>query len=223
MALRAAKMMTPISDAKSASFLTPVMAFSPAILLAVPLIVSPAFPLAPKPAISAGNARGFTLLELLMVMSIIAMASILVVPNLGGLDSRTFNAQTRQAVSLLNHARRTAVVSGQASTIRFNADLDDENEADTQTAGFSSNDSNLEDRAQRFRANIVGEWNSSGIDIRFRDSTDREEYVEDRIEVTFYPEGGSTGGVLLLAQEERELQLIVDPFTGRISSEESEE
>lgn len=153
------------------------------------------------------------MLEIMLVMGIIAMASVLVVPNLSGIESRTFNAQTRQAVSLLNYARRTAVVTGQSSTIRFNADLGEEDPRE---------DIDVEETESRFRANIVGEWDSSGIEIIFRDSTDREEVVSDSLEMTFYPEGGSTGGVIVLVQDERQELLNIDPFTGRISREEAE-
>ena len=64
--------------------------------------------------------RGFTLLEIILVLAIIATASVLIVPNLGGFEARTFSTQLRQAQSLLNYARRTAVVSGKASTVSFN-------------------------------------------------------------------------------------------------------
>ena len=149
--------------------------------------------------------RGFTLLEILLVLSIIGMASVLVVPNLTGLEARTFSAQLRQANSVLNYARRIAVVSGQSSTVSINADgaeeLDEEDSA-----------------SSAIEQNIVGSWDSSGIQIRFRDSTEREVEIEDKIEITFYPEGGSTGGTLVFSQEEREASIIINPFTGRISS-----
>ena len=66
-------------------------------------------------------------------------------------------------------------------------------------------------------------WESEGIALQFEDSTERVTDVEDFVEFTFYPEGGSTGGTLILAQDERETRIVVDPFTGRISSEESDE
>ena len=37
-------------------------------------------------------------------------------------------------------------------------------------------------------------------------------------EVTFYPEGGSTGGRLLFAQAEQSGIIDIDPFTGRVST-----
>ena len=119
--------------------------------------------------------RGFTLLEILLVLSIIAMASIFVVPNIGGFEARTFNTQVRQANSLLNYARRTAVVSGQASSVSFNV-----------------------------------------LSIEERDLVEREDE-------TFYPEGGSTGGVLLFAQADQLGVIDVDPFTGRITTQDPEE
>jgi general secretion pathway protein H len=154
---------------------------------------------------------GFTLLEIILVLAIIATASILVVPNLGGFEARTFNAQLRQAQSLLNYARRTAVVSGQASTVSFNvlpADEMEQADREEQHASLS---------------NIVAQWNAEGVTLRFRDSTDREIEIEESTEVTFYPEGGSTGGMLLFAQADQTGVIDIDPFSGRVSSGNFEE
>ncbi len=140
------------------------------------------------------------------MLTIIAMASIFVVPNLGGFEARTFNSQLRQANSLLNYARRTAVVSGQASTVSFSVLSAEERERQERDDEHTS------------ISNIVAQWNGPGIELRFRDSTDREIEIDASTEVTFYPEGGSTGGVLLFAQAEQIGAIDVDPFTGRITT-----
>ena len=156
--------------------------------------------------VTAKQQRGFTLLEIILVLAIIATASIMVVPNLGGFEARTFSAQVRQAQSLLNYARRTAVISGQASTVSFNV--------------LPADELAQADREEEYASlsNIVAQWNGGGLNLRFRDSTDREIEIEESTEVTFYPEGGSTGGTLLFAQEDQAGVINVDPFTGRVSS-----
>lgn len=147
---------------------------------------------------------GFTLLEILLVLTIIGMASVLVVPNLTNLDSRTFDAQVRQATSLLNYARRFAVVNSQPAMAVFVV-ADDQAEQDDE----------IQDRGTLLP---VGEWRSEGLKVRFRDSTDREIDIEDRVNVVFYPEGGSTGGTMFLSLAEQVIAIEIDPFTGRISS-----
>ena len=150
--------------------------------------------------------RGFTLLEIILVLAIIATASIMVVPNLGGFEARTFSTQVRQAQSLLNYARRTAVISGQASTVSFNVlPADEKARLDSQESYASL-------------SNIVAQWNGAGVNLRFRDSTDTEIEIKGKTEVTFYPEGGSTGGTLLFAQQDQAGVIDVDPFTGSVSS-----
>jgi general secretion pathway protein H len=47
--------------------------------------------------------------------------------------------------------------------------------------------------------------------------------VDDLVEITFYPEGGSTGGTLLLAQGAQQASIDIDPFTGRVETEYVEE
>lgn len=145
---------------------------------------------------------GFTLLELLLVLSIIGLASILVVPNVGNLESRAFSIQIRQAHSLLNHARRDAVVRGQPSSINFilTEEFEDCTSIDSPT--------------------VVGSWESNGISLSFEDSSNIEREIDNCIEVSFYPEGGSTGGTLHFNQENQQARLVIDPFSGRVSQPE---
>jgi Tfp pilus assembly protein FimT len=144
---------------------------------------------------------GFTLLEILLVLGILAMASLVVFPNLTGVETRTFNARVREAHTLLNFARRTAVVNGQPGV-----------------ASFTVRDSDAPDGALDSPF-LVGNWDGNGIEVTFRDSTDRELEVEDRLEITFYPEGGSTGGNLLLRDQGRLASIDINPFTGRVETE----
>ena len=59
---------------------------------------------------------GFTLLELLVVLSIIAIATGLIVPNVAITDNGAFNAEIRRAASALTYARRMAIVKGAPQT-----------------------------------------------------------------------------------------------------------
>ena len=102
----------------------------------------------------AKSSAGFTLLEIILVLTIIGIASILVVPSMGNLDARTFSTQIRHASTLLNFARRTAVVQGQPASIEFYAESQEENESvPSRTA--------------------VGKWQSNGAELFFIDSIER--------------------------------------------------
>lgn len=149
--------------------------------------------------------RGFTLLEILMVMTLIALATLVVVPNIGELDARNFDVQARQAVALLNHARRTAVVNGTPASVTF------------YDAAEESADLPAPAR------NSVGSWYGDGIALGYQDSNDREVEIERQVEFSFYPEGGSSGGTLTLSANSRRIAIEVDPFTGRIRPEADDE
>lgn len=158
---------------------------------------------------------GFTLLELMIVLAILAMGSMLVVPGLTGMDSRTFNAQVREASSLLNYARRTAVVTGRPAIASFqsqpaeaDADADADANADLRTS-----------EAARSTLGPDDIWSSRGVEIAYRDSTQQLVDVESAIDITFFPEGGSTGGALILTLDDREAVIVIDPFSGRVRTE----
>ena len=165
---------------------------------------------------------GFTLLEILLVFSLIALASVLVVPNIGNLDARTYSVQLRQVNALLQYARRNAVISGLPVSARLYGPSYHPDDAD-----FASADelARSQERAQRLTVGRVqmpeARWESDGIAVSYEDSTERLTEVEHFIDVTFYPEGGSSGGTLIFSRDDRHTRLVIDPFTGRISSEET--
>jgi general secretion pathway protein H len=151
----------------------------------------------PISACDINRQRGFTLLELLLVLGILGMAALLITPGLRSLDAPGFNAQVREASGLLNYARRMAVVQGQPTSIAFfPAQPDDEQLAAT---------------------SATGQWVARELTVSYRDSTGRQYQVGERLLIEFYPEGGSTGGELRFAQADRQAIIHVDPFSGRVS------
>lgn len=158
---------------------------------------------------SSGNSarcgRGFTLMELVIVLAILALGSLLVLPNITGMSARTFSAQVREANALLNYARRTAVVTGQPATATFQ----------TAAADQSPEQSTARESA-RSRLGVDDVWSGPGIEVGYRDSTGQQVVVTDVIEITFFPEGGSTGGELTFSQNNRQAVITVDPFSGKV-------
>ena len=64
---------------------------------------------------------GFTLLELMLVMVIMAIGTALVLPSLeAGLTSREVNRAARRLASLMYHLRGEAVVTGHPTLLRIN-------------------------------------------------------------------------------------------------------
>lgn len=160
---------------------------------------------------ASGRPHGFTLLELVIVLAILAMGSVLVIPSLSGMSARTFNAQVREAHALLNYTRRTAVVTGQAATARFQADLRDDEALLAATPATEA----------RSRPGEDAIWTARGLTLAYRDSTEQVMPVEDTLDITFFPEGGSTGGALILAQDARQVEIRIDPFSGKVTTAEA--
>jgi general secretion pathway protein H len=141
---------------------------------------------------------GFTLLELLIVLGILAMMAALVGPGLNSLDSPGFNAQLREASALLNNARRQAVVEGRPQSVEFIPAQLALAESSLQTA-------------------VASRWASSDIELWYASGTERSRPLDAPLTLSFFPEGGSTGGELEFRQGERRRTLTVDPFSGRVS------
>lgn len=166
--------------------------------------------------------RGFTLLEILLVLALLALASVMVVPNVGSLDARTYSVQLRQVNALLHYARRNAVITGLPVSARLYGPSFHPDDAEIASAGEFAGG---QERGQGQTAGLLqmpeARWESDGIALSYEDSTERLTEVERFIDVTFYPEGGSSGGTLIFSRDDRHTRIVIDPFTGRISSEET--
>jgi type II secretion system protein H len=148
---------------------------------------------------------GFTLLELLVVASIIVIAVGLVIPNLNNLDNNTFNAEMRNAVAALTYTRRIAIVEATPKTAEFFA-LDPE----------SPDYDELREQADDKRRD--GGWSSEVVKLSYQPDPNQPDEETDHIEITFFPQGGSTGGVLNFAMNNRTAMIRIDPVTGRIAT-----
>jgi general secretion pathway protein H len=156
------------------------------------------------PSLHAG-ARGFTLLELLVVLSIIMVSVGLIIPSVISRDNNAFNAQVRQAVAVLTYARRVAIVEAAPRTARFYA-------LDPESDDFEEKKDELDAARQ------PTQWVTEVLQLGFQTDPNQREEPADELKVTFFPQGGSTGGVLNFVQNNRSAKVWVDPLTGRIAT-----
>lgn len=145
---------------------------------------------------SAGNNAGFTLVELLVVLAVLALALAVVPPSLtGAIDSARFKSTERDLVSALRYARSRAVNSQQAATVDINV-----KQGKMQVAG-------------RQRALSIPD------DVALTLVTaQREQLSEYEGSIRFYPDGSSTGGQVRFSRGEQVWSIDVDWLTGRVST-----
>jgi general secretion pathway protein H len=151
---------------------------------------------------SSAEQRGFTLLELLVVLSIIALGVGLIAPNIGLTDNSVFTADVRKAAATLSYARRLAIVQAAPVTIELHSGVPDAAEEDV-AAALS------EEQARRH-------WRSELIQLRYQDDLQPAAEQVDDIAITFFPQGGSTGGTLHFSRNQRSAQIRISAMTGRI-------
>ena len=141
---------------------------------------------------AAPGSVGFTLLELLIVLAIVALAAALVAPRIGSGGAVLFKAQLREAVGALNYARRSAIVNGRPVEANF------QNVAKGAAGG-------------------PNRWVSRGATVSVAEGPPLAE-GESAFTVVFFPEGGSSGGRFTLRHEGYEAEIRVDAVTGRVTA-----
>lgn len=151
----------------------------------------------------AVNNKGFTLLELLVVLAIIALVSAVVVPSINSKETKVFHAKFRQAVSVLNYARRIAIVRSQPATATFRAYTEEFPAPEDESA---------------LSVGAVNWTSYEDVELSFQLRADQFPEAPEVVEVTFFPQGGSSGGILIFAQNDLEASIRINPITGRIST-----
>lgn len=161
--------------------------------------------------------KGFTLLELLLVLAIITLGSAIIIPNISNTDGKLFAAQLRDLANILKYNRRNAVVTGEIQSAQLFNLFDDQE--------------TIKGHEQRNKTgHKKGQWYSQGAVVRWldKDNLNKTRMVAKPLEtnnqakpamlmVQFFPQGGATGGTLLLQQGAQQAQLVVNSFTGKLT------
>jgi len=147
--------------------------------------------------------RGFTLLELLVVLSIIIIASAIVLPSVTSTESNVLVVQVRQTANAFNYARRIAIVEGapQVATL-FQLDSDEPEYQEMR-----------EQALQRATIPLLEQFDSQ---VSFQADINEDPEVMEVIQIEFFPQGGSTGGILHFTMDDLTGSIRIDPLTGKI-------
>lgn len=131
-------------------------------------------------------------------MGIIGLMLVLALPNFSSGHISILRAQTRELRAVLNYVRRNAIVLGttQVATIY---------------QGSAENSSSSSKKTS-------GNWVSRGVGLQWGGELD-EEMQKSFHEISFYPEGGSSGGEIILTYEGHKMRLKISPLTGKTSAE----
>jgi general secretion pathway protein H len=144
---------------------------------------------------SRRRARGVTLLELLIVLSIMAVLAALVVPRFtGGVSMSALKGATREVAAGLRLARSEALATRKETRLLLD----------------------LEQRT--FRVESDPRVHSLPKEIDLKLFTAQSDLLSDKVgAIRFFPDGGSNGGRLTLAAGERKFNVDIDWLTGRVA------
>lgn len=141
---------------------------------------------------------GFTLLELIFVLMIMAIGMAIVGPMLdGGIDSREVRRAARQLASTMHHLRGEAVATGRPTALRI-----DQHENTIETVGG-------------------GRWAVLSERAEIESVSGAIPAGDDVWDIRFFPNGSNTGGQIVLANRRdrtrNRLQVSLDPLLGVIN------
>ncbi|MDX2504214.1 MAG: prepilin-type N-terminal cleavage/methylation domain-containing protein [Gammaproteobacteria bacterium] len=147
------------------------------------------------------RSTGFTLMELMIVMAIIAIASAVIIPRIGSSDGRLFRVQLKTLSATLNFNRRNAIVVNRPFTMTLFPIADN----DEQYANV--------------RKVKKGDWASQGAKIHWQSGTQK---IRNKVfKIKFFPQGGATGGSIRLQQGSYIALLNIDGITGKVTVKET--
>jgi general secretion pathway protein H len=145
-------------------------------------------------------ARGFTFIEMMVVLAIVGLAAVVVVPAIdAGLDSREVRRATRQIAATMHHMRSEALATGKVRRMRINPA---ENAVETDDRGRWAV---LTERA------IIEQ-----IDGGFMAG-------DGTVEILFYANGATSGADMVIAsrrdRSSNRIRLLLDPLVGSVRVE----
>ena len=143
--------------------------------------------------------KGFTLLELLLVLAITGTVLALVSPNLpGALESAKFRSAQRELISALRYARNKAAGSGDPVDFIL----------DTKERRINIRNSENDDHQRRLSLP-----ESATLTLITAKSERRSETAGA---ILFYADGSSSGGRITLRHGDKQSRIDIDWLTGKI-------
>jgi prepilin-type N-terminal cleavage/methylation domain-containing protein len=139
---------------------------------------------------------GFTLLELIIVMAIMAIAIAVVMPRLSANLLSELKAEVRTAVTIIQYARQNALISAQEQQVLLYPPA-----TETLTT------------ATRPSRSHPGIWVSQGAIMEW-DSATPEQQQDGAYVLRFYPGGGNSGATFILKRERFSAKIELHPLTG---------
>ena len=139
--------------------------------------------------------RGVTLLELLIVLSIMAVLAAVVIPRFGeGVSTSALKGATREIAAGLRLARSEALATRKETRLLLD----------------------LEQRA--FRVEPDPRVHALPKQIELKLFTAQSDLLSDKVgTIRFFPDGGSNGGRVTLTAGERKYNVDIDWLTGRVA------
>jgi general secretion pathway protein H len=138
--------------------------------------------------------EGYTLIEMIVVLGVLALIlSTTLSLNFRGSESRKLQEQAREISMMLKAARTEAVIKNAETGVE---------------ADLSTNVISIHGKSERL---IIDKR------LRLKLLTARQEVMGDKGSIRFFPNGTSTGGVVMLQSGERSAAVHVDWLTAKIS------
>ena len=171
--------------------------------------------------------RGYTLIELIMVIAVLGLAAALLVPHMVNLDSMTVQATVRLIIADLSFAQSDALANQEYRRVHFYDDgrgycLFRVTEADYATPADLDDADYIFDPLSAMRRYIVDftqDDRYEGVTIESVDiDTGRREITYDALGGTVItPNIPGTGGEIIVAFGEERYRLQIAPFTGKLT------
>ena len=142
------------------------------------------------------SGSGFTLLEMLIVLMLMAIVAGFVIPSFGGngVSTMELRSSARQLAAGLRTARSEAVTQRRETFLVID----------------------LEGR--RFKVDQSPQEHALSKQLELKLFTAQNDIVNEKIgSIRFFPDGGSNGGRITVASGERKYEVDVDWLTGRVA------
>lgn len=151
------------------------------------------------------ESRGYTFLELIVVLAIIGAAVLLVMPQVGkGVETLRLKSTTRQLASVLRYARVLAVSERTVSVVGLDLSREE------YWLGMMAPGSTREEVRTTYTL-------PETVKVAVQPLGEASSRTRGIVRFMFFPRGGAYGGWLWLEGEKgRRYGIVVDPLTGRV-------